>query len=67
LSSRRQGISNHTVKFYHNCLKKFIGYELTPQVINGFLNALDCGNGKHSYLRAIRSLCNWLERQGYIS
>jgi integrase/recombinase XerD len=39
--------------------------ELTPQGINSFLNSLDCGNAKHNYYRAIRAMCNWLEREGY--
>ena len=66
LSSRRDGISKHTLTFYHNCLKRFIGYPLTPDGINEFLHSLDCGNAKHSYYRAIRALCNWLYRQGYL-
>ena len=40
--------------------------ELTPQGINSFLSYLNCGNGKHAYYRAIRALCNWLEREDYI-
>jgi len=66
LASRRQGMSNHTITFYQRCLSKAIGMELTPQGINSFLNALDCGNAKHSYYRAIRAICNWAEREGYI-
>jgi len=40
--------------------------ELTPQGISSFLASLDCGNGKHSYFRAIRALCNWAEGEGYV-
>ena len=65
LNSRRQGISKHTITFYQRCLSKAIGMELTAQGINSFLNSLDCGNAKHSYYRAIRAMCNWLEREGY--
>ena len=66
ITSRRQGISKHTLSFYQMCLSKAIGMELTPQGINSFLSNLRCGNGKHSYFRAIRALCNWLEREGYL-
>ncbi len=55
LQSRRDGTSEHTLKFYHRCLKRFIGHEFTPQDINDFLHNLDCGNAKHSYYRAIRA------------
>jgi len=65
-TSRRQGISRHTVLFYQRCLSKAIGMELTPQGISSFLANLDCGNAKHSYFRAIRALCNWAEGQGHI-
>lgn len=47
-------------------MKRFIGYPLTPDGIGEFLHSLDCGNAKHSYFRAIRALCNWLCRQGYL-
>jgi integrase len=66
LGSRREGISKHTIAYYHTCLKRFIGYPFTPKAINEFLHSLDCGNAKHSYYRAIRALCNWLQRQGYL-
>ncbi len=66
LGSRREGISKHTIAFYHTCLKSFIGYPLTPDGVSEFLHSLDCGNAKHSYYRAIRALCNWLYRQGYL-
>ena len=39
--------------------------ELTPQGTNSFLASLSCGNGKHAYYRAIRALCNWLEKEDY--
>jgi integrase/recombinase XerC/integrase/recombinase XerD len=41
-------------------LGKFIGYPLTPEGINSYLNSLTCGNGKHNYYRCIRTLCRWL-------
>ena len=66
LSSRRQGLSPHTVVFYHRCFTRAIGVELTPQGINDFLTSLTCHNGKHSYFRVIRVLCNWLTRNDLI-
>ena len=66
LKSRRQGISNNTVLFYQRCLAKAIGLDLTPTAINWFLSTLSCKNGKFAYYRAIRALCNWLHRQGYL-
>jgi len=67
LQSRSDGTSEHTLKFYHRCLKRFIGHEFTPEDINDFLHNLNCGNAKHSYYRAIRALCNWLQGQRYIT
>ena len=29
LQSRRDGTSQHTLKFYHRCLRSFIGHEFT--------------------------------------
>ena len=66
LKSRRQGLSNHTLLFYQRCLSKAIGFDLTPVAINWFLSSLSCKNGKFAYYRAIRALCNWLHRQGYL-
>ena len=66
LKSRRQVISNNTVLFYQRCLSKAIELDLTPTAINWFLSTLSCKNGKFAYYRAIRALCNWLHRQGYL-
>ena len=66
LSSRRQGISNHTLLFYQRCLSKAIGIELTSEGISTFLSSLSCGNARHGYFRAIRALCNWLYRQNQL-
>jgi integrase/recombinase XerD len=65
LESRRQGLSPHTITFYRRCITRPLDYPLTPEGINQFLHDLPCGNGKHSYYRAIRAFCNWLHRQGY--
>jgi hypothetical protein len=46
LSSRRQGLSAHTIAFYGTCLKPFVdNYELTPEGINSFLVKLQCNTG----------------------
>ncbi len=66
LNSRRQVLSRHTLLFYQRCLGKAIGTELTTEGVNHFLSSLSCGNGKFTYFRAIRALCNWLHRHGYI-
>ena len=66
LKSRRQGISANTLTFYHNQLKKFIGCPMTSEGINRFLSHLQCGNGKHAYYRALRSLFKWLHREKYL-
>ena len=66
-SSRRQGISPQTIRFYRTCLTPFLrGYPLTSQGINEFLANLKCGNAKHAYYRAIRAFCNWATRGGYL-
>ena len=67
LKSRRQGLSPRTMEYYEYCLKPLAqNYQLTPKGINQFLANLSCANAKHAYFRAIRALCNWLYRQGYI-
>jgi site-specific recombinase XerD len=48
-------------------LDSFIGYPLTPEGINTYLNSLTCGNAKHNYFRCIKTLCRWLYQNGYIS
>lgn len=66
ITSRRQGISKNTLLFYHRCLDKAIGIDLTASGINWYLSSLNCGNAKHAYYRAIRALCNWLFRNDYL-
>jgi integrase/recombinase XerD len=67
IKSRRQGISPQSIRFYKICLKPFLEkYPLTSQGINAFLSNLKCGNAKHAYYRAIRALCNWAAKEGYI-
>jgi len=45
------------MEIYHLALDKFIGYSLTPEGINSYLNSLTCGNAKHNYFRCIKTLC----------
>jgi hypothetical protein len=66
LQSRRDGTSEHTLKFYHTCLKRFLGHELTARSTSEFLHNLKCRNAKHSYCRAIRALCGWLCKEGHL-
>ena len=41
--------------------------ELSTQGINEFLSSLPCKNGKHSYFRTLRVLCNWTVRNGIVA
>ena len=66
LSSRPQGISHNTITLYRFALSRFIGYPLTPEGINSYLNSRSCQNGKHNYYRVIKTLCHWLYRSGYL-
>jgi site-specific recombinase XerD len=43
-----------------------IGYPLTPEGINNYLNNLPCHNGKHNYYRVIKNLCRWAYHCGRI-
>jgi integrase/recombinase XerD len=60
LSSRASGTSYKTLAVYHLALDNFIGYPLTAEGINTYLNSLTCGNAKHNYYRCIKTLCRWL-------
>ena len=67
LRSRASGISAKTIQLYHYALDRFIGYPLTPEGINRYLNSLSCGNGKSNYFRCIKTLCRWLYQSNYIA
>ena len=67
LNSRATGTSPKTIAVYHLALDRFIGYPLTPEGINSYLNSLTCGNAKHNYFRCIRTLCRWLYQNDYIA
>ncbi|MFC1924783.1 tyrosine-type recombinase/integrase, partial [Chloroflexota bacterium] len=60
LKSRASGTSYKTIRVYHLALDNFIGYPITPEGINSYLNSLTCGNAKHNYYRCIKTLCRWL-------
>ena len=62
LSSRASGTSPKTLRIYHLALDRLIGYPLTPEGINTYLNSLTCGNAKHNYYRCIKTLCRWRYR-----
>ena len=66
LNSRASGTSPKTIEVYHLALDRFIGYPLTPEGINAYLNSLTCGNAKHNYFRCIKTLCRWLYQNDYI-
>ncbi len=67
ITSRASGTSSKTITLYHYALNRFIGYPLTAQGINEYLNNLTCGNGKHNYYRCIKTLCSWLYQNDYIA
>jgi len=60
ITSRPSGTSQKTIELYHLALDRFVGYPLTPEGINAYLNSLTCGNAKHNYYRVIKTLCRWL-------
>lgn len=62
LKSRRQGLSENTLKFYKYYLSHApIGIHVTPRDIDDFLKSLQCSNGgKHAYFRALRVFYRWL-------
>jgi site-specific recombinase XerD len=60
LNSRATGTSQKTFRIYHLALDNFVGYPITPEGINAYLNSLTCGNAKHNYYRCIKTLCRWL-------
>ena len=64
LSSRRQGLSLQTLRFYHSYLghaRCVIGLDVKPEEIKQFIDNLTCSNGgRHAYYRALRAFYNWL-------
>ncbi len=60
IKSRATGSSDKTLRSYQHILDGFVGYPLTREGINAYLNSLTCGNAKHNYYRCIKTLCRWL-------
>ena len=67
IKSRASGTSPKTIRIYHLALDSLVGYPLTPEGINAYLNSLTCGNAKHNYYRCIKTLCRWLYRTDQIA
>jgi len=66
LESRPQGISQRTVESYHYTLTGFVGYPLTTDGINRYLDSLSCHNGKLKFYSCLRALFGWLYQNGYM-
>jgi site-specific recombinase XerC len=67
IKSRATGTSPKTIAVYHVALDNLVGYPLTPEGINAYLNSLTCGNAKHNYYRCIKTLCRWLYQTDQLS
>ena len=67
LKSRASGTNPKAIVVYHLALDNFIGYPLTPEDINAYLNSLTCGNAKHNYYRCLKTLCRWLYHTGQLT
>jgi len=71
LQSRRNGLSQETLRFYRcylNLAESVIGIGVTGQQIKHFLDSRKCGpGGKHAYYRTFRVFYNWLysPKSGY--
>jgi hypothetical protein len=44
ITSRSAGTSLNTINAYRSALSRFVGYPLTPEGINAYLNNLSCHN-----------------------
>jgi len=64
LSSRTQGLSHQTIKFYKtylNLASSVLSVRVTGQELKQFIDSLSCSNGgKHAYYRVLRAFYNWL-------
>jgi len=71
LKSRREGLSQNSLKFYEsylNLAENLIGFHISGKDIGEFINSLQCTNGgKHAYYRTLRAFYNWLysRKSGY--
>ena len=64
LRSRREGISQNTLRDYRITLSKslnFLGLTPTTKTVSHFFNTLPCSlGGKYGYFKCIRAFYNWL-------
>jgi len=67
IKSRPSGTTAKTIGVYHLALDNFVGYPISPEGINSYLNSLKCGNARHNYYRVIKTLCRWLYHTGQIA
>ncbi|MDD5510309.1 MAG: tyrosine-type recombinase/integrase [Dehalococcoidales bacterium] len=67
IKSRASGTNPRTITLYQFALDNFIGYPLTPEGIQSYLDSLTCRNGKHNYYRVIKTLCRWLYHTDQLS
>jgi site-specific recombinase XerD len=71
INSRREGLSNLSIKNYKSNLnraKSVIGTTVTGQQVSLFIRSLKCsGGGKHAYFRVLKTFYNWLysPKSGY--
>jgi len=64
IESRREGLSNLSIKYYQSYLNRansVIGVSVTGQDVAHFIRSLKCsGGGKHAYFRVLKTFYNWL-------
>ena len=71
IESRREGLSNLSIKYYQSYLNRAIqvvGIHVSGHNIANFIKSLKCsGGGKHAYFRVLKTFYNWLysPRSGY--
>jgi site-specific recombinase XerD len=67
ISSRPEGLSKRAIQFYQYTLTNFVGYPLSPDGVNSYLQSLTCRNAKLRFYQSLKILFRWLKRNGYIS
>ena len=71
IKSRREGLSDLTIKYYQSYLNRaiqVIGITVPGQDVANFIRSLKCtGGGKHAYFRVLKTVYNWLysPKSGY--
>ena len=62
IESRREGLSNLSIKYYQSYLNRansVIGVSVTGQDVAYFIRSLKCsGGGKHAYFRVLKTFYN---------